>query len=54
MLSVKIFLIGDNRMGKELIAAIKLKLASMQKIEAAGFPDQTKAAAYFQEKLTKL
>ncbi|GHU39097.1 hypothetical protein FACS1894190_02330 [Spirochaetia bacterium] len=46
-------------MGKELIAAVKLKLASMQKIEAAGFTDQSKAAgftdqskaaAYFQEK----
>jgi hypothetical protein len=37
-------------MGKELIAGIKAKLASMLKIEASGFSDQAKAAAYFQEK----
>jgi HK97 family phage major capsid protein len=37
-------------MGKELIAGIKTKLGAMQKIEATGFTDQSKAAAYFQEK----
>jgi HK97 family phage major capsid protein len=37
-------------MSKEIIAEIKRKLAAMQKIEAAGFGDQQKAAAYFQEK----
>jgi HK97 family phage major capsid protein len=34
----------------ELIKAIKKKLADMQKIEAAGFRDQEKAADYFREK----
>jgi HK97 family phage major capsid protein len=37
-------------MGKEIITAIKRKFAAMQKIEAAEFGDQQKAAAYFQEK----
>jgi hypothetical protein len=37
-------------MSKEIIAGIKSKLSSMQKIEAAGFGDSQKAAAYFQEK----
>jgi HK97 family phage major capsid protein len=37
-------------MGKEIIAEIKKKLAAMQKIEAAGFGDQQKAADYFREK----
>jgi uncharacterized protein (DUF2267 family) len=37
-------------MSKEIIEAVKQKLAAMQKIEAAGFTDQRKAAAYFQEK----
>jgi hypothetical protein len=36
-------------MSKEIVAAVKQKLASMQKIEAAGFGDQQRAAAYFQE-----
>jgi hypothetical protein len=37
-------------MGNEIITALKMKLASMQKIEAAGFIDQVKAATYFKEK----
>ncbi|GHU18068.1 hypothetical protein FACS1894163_09680 [Spirochaetia bacterium] len=37
-------------MGKELIAAIKAKLAAMKKVEASGFTDQTRAAEYFKEK----
>ncbi|GHV93105.1 hypothetical protein AGMMS50268_36080 [Spirochaetia bacterium] len=37
-------------MGKELIAAIKAKLAAMKKVEASGFTDQTRAAEYFREK----
>jgi HK97 family phage major capsid protein len=37
-------------MGKELIAAIKTKLASMLKLEGAGFTDQVRAEAYFHEK----
>jgi HK97 family phage major capsid protein len=37
-------------MGNELIAAIKQKLTAMNKIEAAGFTDPSKAAEYFREK----
>jgi HK97 family phage major capsid protein len=37
-------------MGNEMIAAIKQKLAAMQKIEAAGFSDPARAAEYFREK----
>jgi hypothetical protein len=37
-------------MGKEMIAAVKRKLADMKKIEAAGFGDPAKAAEYFTEK----
>jgi HK97 family phage major capsid protein len=37
-------------MGKELIAAIKAKMAAMKKVEASGFTDQARAAEYFREK----
>jgi HK97 family phage major capsid protein len=46
---VKYFNLGEY-MSKEIIAAIKQKLVAMQKIEAAGFGDQEKAADYFREK----